>query len=251
MKKYIQYILSAFFAGLLVITGCVKSTEIVVNENSSIPDLSRISVSFEDAYGVLAAIKSISIVNLNGIDIPAEARVATAAFVAHPGSGTNTDAGNVSLNSFMLTKQTNGTYLLQDFKNEVGLGTVTWVVTGSDTVPAINYTDDKVLPGYSGYTSIPASIKRSVGITIALGSYVTNADSVFVAIIGSDGKSVLKGMAGNATECVFSSSDLAGLASGAGLIQVAPWNYKKEDFNSHPYYFILEIAYTKVGVQIS
>jgi hypothetical protein len=238
-------------AAVLIMTGCLKSTEPDINQNSNVPDLGKISISFGDAYGLMAAIKSVSIINVNGIDVPGEARVATAAFVSHPGAATNTDAGDVSLNSYALTKKDNKTYLLQDLKNQIGFGTLNWVVTGSDTVPAINYTVDKTLPDFTGYTSLPSSIKRSIGVTITLGSFVTNADSVIIAIIGIDGKSVIKRVAGNAAECAFGPADLNGLAAGEGVIQVAPWNYKKEDFNSHPYYFIQELAYTKLNVLIS
>jgi len=86
---------------------------------------------------------------------------------------------------------------------------------------------------------------------VTLTGTISNADSVYIVITGKD-KYLLKAVPGNASQCVFSASDLSVIGNTTyGMIQVAPWNYKKEDFNNKPYYFVLETCYTKQGVTIN
>ncbi|HTX88093.1 MAG TPA: hypothetical protein VMC08_03825 [Bacteroidales bacterium] len=251
MKKTRAILLSILLSVLLIFSACQKAADNLINQNVDIPDLSHVTISIPGSYGVMAAVKSINHENLNGIDVPVEARIASASFVAQPDSGTNVDAGSVSLNSHALTRQSNNTYLLEDLNNEVGLGTVTWVVSGSGSVPAINYTSGRVLPDYTGFSSLPSTVTRTAGLTIALGSAVTNADSVYVVISDPNGNSLVRQVPASASQCVFSASELSGLSTGTGILQVAPWNFEKKSFNSQPYFFILEIAYTKLNITIN
>ena len=237
----------------LLFTGCEKTEEIIDNnQNNTTPGTSNTSPNLKDGYGVLAAVTSVSYTTVQGITIPVSTNTATAGFFSAPGANNMVDAGTVTLNSKTLTKSSNNAYVYDKLTDPLSFSQVTWNVTGSSGVAAINYTDDKPMPDFSGYNTLPATVTKANGLTVALGGSVSNADSVYVIVAGGNNQYVLKRMGGNASQCTFSASDLSVLSNTTtGMIQVAPWNYKKEDFNDKPYYFVLETVYSKIGVTIN
>jgi phage I-like protein len=84
-----------------------------------------------------------------------------------------------------------------------------------------------------------------------LGNAVSGADSVYVLLHDYNGKTLLKRASGNAASVTFSASEISTLNSGNGMLQVAPWNYKSEDFSDKKYYFVNETCYTKMGIPIN
>lgn len=118
-------------------------------------------------------------------------------------------------------------------------------------MPAISYNDNRTIPNYSGFNSLPATITKSAGATISLGSAVTNADSIYVIVTDYDNHMILKRLGGNASECVIGSAELSAFTAGQGMVQVAPWSYKSEDFSSKKFYFVVESVFTKQGITIN
>jgi hypothetical protein len=251
MNNIIRNTLLSAVLAATVLTGCDKSDDTNPTENTTTPSTSNTTPNLKDGYGVLAAVRSVSYTTVAGITVPLDVNTATAGFFTAPGSGNMVDAGTVTLNSKTLTKSSNNAYVYQNLTDPLSFSTVTWNVTGSSNVPAISYTEDRNMPDYSGFNSLPSTITKANGLTVNLSGTITNADSVYVIVAGGD-KYVLKRVAANASQTVFSASDLSVISNTAmGQIQVAPWNYKKEDYNSKPYYFVLETCYTKQGITIN
>jgi hypothetical protein len=241
-----------FFAGALasfVISGCDKAKE-ATPENPNNNTSTAPTITMSDGYGVLAAVRSVSQTTVAGITVPVEVNTAVAAFSSSMGSSTFVDAGTVTLNSKGLTKSSNNAYTYQNLTDPLSFSTITWNVSGSGSVPAISYTDDRPIPGYSGFDALPSTVTRSAGVTISLGSAISNADSVYVIVTDYDNHMVLKRLAGGAAQCTVSAAELAGFTAGQGMLQVVPWNYKDEDFNDKKFYFVIESAYTKQGITI-
>jgi hypothetical protein len=244
---------TTLFAGAfvsLIISGCSKSSD-VTPETPATTSSAAPSITISDGYGALVAVRSVSYTTVGGITIPLEVNTAVAAFSTTMGSGTFTDGGTVTLNTKSLTKSTNNAYVYQNLTDPLSFSTLAWSVSGSSSVPAMSYTDDRAIPDYSAFSSLPTTIKKSAGVTISLGSAVTNADSVYVVITDYNNHSILKRLGGKAGECAFSATELSGFTAGQGMVQVCPWNLKAEDFNSKKFYFIIESAFTKQGITIN
>jgi len=251
MKKLIQNTFFAVALATVIFSGCDKTEDIIEDPTTNTPNTGNATPTIKGGYGSFAAVHSVSYTTVQGITIPLDVNTAVSAFYSAPGSSTMVDAGTVTLNSKTLTKNSNNAYVYQNLTDPLSFNQVTWNVSGSGGVPPINYTDDKPFPDFSGYNSLPATLTKANGLTVTLGGTVSNADSVYVIVSGGD-KYVLKRVAGNASQCTFSASDLSIIGNTTfGMIQVAPWSYSQEDFNSKPYYFVLETCYTKQGVTIN
>lgn len=250
MKNIIRTSLFAGTIASLIITGCSKSSD-VTPENPTTPASSTPSITVSDGYGALVAVRSVSYTTVAGMTIPLEINTAVAAFTNTMGGNTFVDGGTVTFNSKALTKSSSNAYLYQNLTDPLSFSTQTWNVSGSSSVPAISYTENKPVPDYSGFSALPATITKSAGVTIALGSAVTNADSVYVVVTDYNNHSILKRLGGNANECVFTAAELSGFTAGQGMVQVCPWNLKSEDFSSKKFYFIIESAFTKQGITIN
>jgi hypothetical protein len=246
MKRRIS---TLFIAGLgltMFFTGCSKKSEDLMNNTPTTTAAPTVSFSFNNASGVLVSLKTITQQTIAGIVIPTELNTPTAAFPAPLGSSTFVDAGAVTFNTKNLTKLTNNSYVYNDITNPVTYDNVTWNVAGSSSIPAINYTEDKLMPTFSDYSNLPSSVSKSAGITVNLSGTVSNADSVYVVLISTtNSKMSLKRAVSSASSCSFTAEDLSLLGTGAGYLEVCPWNYKIEDISSKSFYFIMEAAYVK------
>ena len=253
MNKTIRNTFFAIALSTIFVSGCTKTEDVIDNTlNNNTNSTTGTSPNLKDGYGLLAAVTSVSYTTVQGITIPVNTNTATAAFFSSPGANNMVDGGTVTLNSKTLTRTSNNAYVYDKLTDPLSFSQVTWNVTGSSSVPAISYTDNRQMPGFTGYNSLPSTVTKADGLTVSLGGTVSNADSVYVIVSGGNNQYVLKRLGGNAAQCVFSPSDLSGLGNtSTGMIQVAPWNYKKEDFNDKPYYFVLETVYSKIGVTIN
>jgi hypothetical protein len=250
MKKRLNISLLAGLMITIMISGCSKSTSTDTPTTPSTP--STPTPSFSDGWGLMAAVTSVSYTVVAGITIPMSVNTATAAFQSAAGSSTYVDAGTVTLNAKTLTKSTNTVYLYNNLQDPLDFTQVSWNVSGAGSVPAINYTNDRPMPDYSGFSTLPSTISRSGDLTISLSGTISDADTVYLTISGTNGKYLMKRVAGNAAQCIFTASELSTLSAGTGgLIQVTPWNYKIEDFNNKKFYFVNEKAYTKSGITLN
>jgi len=250
MKNLIRITIIAGTVVSLIISGCAKKTT-SPDSPATAANTSAPTIAIGDGYGVLAAVRSISYTTVAGYTVPLEVNTAVAAFPIALGSTTFTDGGTVTLNTKTLTKSANNAYVYQNLTDPLSFSTLNWSVSGSSSVPAISYSEDKPIPDYSGFSTLPATISKASGVTISLGGAISNADSIYVVVADFNNHRIMKRLAGNAVECVIGSSELLEFTSGQGMIQVCPWNFKSEDYNSRKFYFIIEAAYTKQGIAIN
>jgi len=250
MKVKMNYSIIAGIALIVALSGCSKKDN-TDPSNTTSTTTNYASFSFENSYGVLVAIKSISYQEAAGIQIPIEVNTASATFVSSPGSSTFIDAGQVTLNTKVLSKETNNSYIYQDLLNPLNFNTVSWSVTGANGIPTIAYSDDKPWPSFNGFTTLPATVTKSAGVTVNLNSAVSNADSVYLILASNDGNFAIKRVSGNAADVTLSASEISGITAGSGMIQLVPWSFKKEDFDSKDFYFVLEAVYSKMNVTIN
>ncbi len=251
MNRILRTTLLSGAVALTLLSSCKKSADNPL-DTSTPSSTSALSVTINDGWGALAAVTSVSYTTVAGITFPLNVNTAVAAFRSSAGSTTFIDGGTVMLNSKTLTKQSGNAYVYQNLTDPISFPPVTWSVSGAGSIPAINYTDDKNMPAFTGYNSLPSSVSRSTDLTVSLSGMITDADSVYCQIAGSGNKSILKRVAGNASQVVFTAAELSALGTTTGgLIQVAPWNYKKEDISSKTFYFINETCYSKVGITIN
>lgn len=253
MKKHNRLFLLAAFAISAVISSCTKDKEEEIVPTQEPTPTASTNFSFSDGHGVLAAVKSVSYTTVAGYSVPVETNTAVAVFSATPGGSVFADAGTVHLNGNELSKQSNNSYVYQNFTSPFTFNQIAWAVAGSSAVPSISYTHNKPMPSFSGYSALPATITRSSGLTVSLGSAVSGADSIYVIVTGNSGSQyLLKRFGGTASQAVFSASELSGLTAGnTGLLQVVPWNYTAVDFSGKKLYFVNETAYSKIGITIN
>lgn len=249
MKHLIKSVVIAGTLVSLMLSGCNKTSDVV--PETTTPAATAPTITFTDGYGALAAVRSVSYTTVAGMTIPLEVNTAVAAFTTTMGGSTFVDGGTVTLNTKGLTKSTNNAYVYQNLTDPLTFSTLAWNVTGSSSVPAISYTDDRPVPDYTGFSTLPATITKTAGATISLGSAVSNADSIYVTVTDYNNHRIFKRLGGNAGECVISSSELAAFTVGQGMVQVCPWNLKAEDISGKRFYFIIESAFTKQGITIN
>jgi len=252
MKILLKSLMTLTAVSVLLLSGCSKSTDNPLDVTTPTTTTTTTTPSFSDGYGALVAVATVSYSTVGGILVPITMNSAVAAFYASSGSTTLTDGGTVTLNGKTLAKQSNNSYVYMNYTDPlVFSGNFAWTVTGSSSVPAISYTDDKPMPSYSDYSSLPSTVTRSAGLTIDLSGKISGADSVYVVLISSSGH-IIKHLGGNPGQCVFTAAELGTLAaSTTGIIEVCPWNYKSEDFSSKKFYFVNEGAYVKSGITIN
>lgn len=253
MKHTLNIFVTSLLSAGILFSGCSKKTEDIVNKNTNNTNTTTATTpTFSDGYGTLAAVETLSYQLVSGVLFPIQLNTGVAAFYA-PGSSGMTDGGTVTLNGKALAKQSNNSYVYQNVTDPlVFSGNFAWNVSGSSSVPAISYTDDRPMPAYSDYSSLPSSVTRSAGLTLNLSGTISGADSVYVVLISSGSNVLIRKLGGSATQCVFSPSELSVLgATTTGIIEVCPWNYKTEDISSKKFYFVNEAAYTKSGISIN
>lgn len=205
----------------------------------------------DDAFGVLAAIKTYTSVTAGGFTTDVEFGTAVAVFI----DGDNfLPAGNVSCKSEALTQNSNNSYVyIPDFASPsaatgISLGNeATWSVSGQGNVPAIS-------TSYSGFPSKPTitsgtTIDIDAGYTMTWGS-ISGADSLIVSVFGNN-KNATKTVAGSATSATFSSSDLSDVGTtDFGIIQVAAYKQKKEVISGKNIYVTNETVGSETNVKI-
>jgi hypothetical protein len=252
MKHTLKIFVTSLLSASLLLSACSKKTEDIVNNNTNNNTTTVTTPTFSDGYGTLAAVATFSSQVVAGVFIPVQLNVGVGAFYA-PGSSGMTDGGTVTLNGKTLTKQSNNSYVYQNLTDPLSFsGNFAWTGSGSSSVPSFSYTDDRPMPTYSDYSSLPSSVTRSAGLTINLSGSISGADSIYVVLISSGSNYLIKKLGGSAAQCVLSASDLSVLnATTTGIIEVCPWNYKTEDFSSKKFYFVNEAAYTKSGISIN
>jgi hypothetical protein len=154
------------------------------------------------------------------------------------------DVGSVKLNNNALTKNPNNSYTYTSGQTSpLGIdfnSGVNWNVAGGNGFPAINKNVTLGFPTVSEITS-PTTITKANGYTLYVNS-VTGADSVLF-LIGDVNKTI----AGNATSCTFSPSELSSLSAGTTVVQVAAYITTNETLNGKLIYYGNETVQTKTA----
>lgn len=177
------------------------------------------------------------------------------------GTSTTTlvDAGAVNVNSNSLEKQSNNAYITNPGFSATNYDNISldfntgsnWNVAGSGSVTAFSYNYTASFPSYSGLSGLPETITKSSGLTINIGS--SNADSIYVAIISGNTSSstgtVIKRYGPSAGNVTISSADLAPLVAtgtdGIAYLEILPFRYTIQSFNTKNYAFVKLAAYVK------
>jgi hypothetical protein len=254
MTNISKTILALTGFAVLFFSSCSKTTEEVLDTANNTVSTPSVTVpTFNDGYGALAAVTTVSTQTVGGVTVPVSINLGVAAFFTSAGGSSKTSGGTVNLNGKTLTQNSDNSYVYQKLTDPLSFaGGITWDVSGSGTVPAFSYTDDKPVPTYSDGANLPSTVTRSAGLTMDLAGKVSGADSIYVVLISTGSSYIIKHLAGNASQCVFTPAELSGLAaSTTGIIEVCPWNYKSEDFSGKKFYFINEGAYTRSGITIN
>lgn len=247
MKKTISTI--SILALALMLASCSKDNDEVATPadgGSSNPPASNTSSAptFEDGFGTLWAVKSITIQQTPGLPFPIEMElgIGSAVFPTDAGATTFANAGTVTLNSTTLAKAPNNAYYSQvsvaeptgiDFSSGVH-----WTVAGAGEIPAVDRNVTFPFPTMGEITS-STTVTRSNGYTLTVQN-VSGCDSV-VFVVGS----VHKVKPAGSTSCSFSASELSGLAAGSSQALVAAYKYEDETIGGKKMYFGKEIARSK------
>ncbi|HRN43037.1 MAG TPA: hypothetical protein PK649_13345 [Vicingus sp.] len=199
--------------------------------------------NFNGADASLWAVKSLSVTTIPGLP-PVTTTIGLGVAAFNDGSSNLVSAGTVMLNSTTLTLNSNNSYTNTiGTTNPTGIdftSGVSWDVSGANGFNAFTKNVTLPFPTVSEVTS-SATITKSSGYTLTVNT-VTGADSVMFLIGG-----VSKTLAGNATSCTFSSSDLSSLNNGTTVVQVAAYTYNSETIGAKTIYFGNETVQSKTA----
>ena len=206
--------------------------------------------TYSGIFSALVAIKTITTVVVgNGVPDQTIETGTAAAFFSEDGGTSFKDAGNVSIDGYSLTKQSNNSYVyVPSQTNPTGLvfdNDLTWIGSGS-IWPSFSITMSQ---GFSSINEITSgNVTLSSAYTIST-TGISNADSIYFAIHGPN-KSKFVVVSGNyGNSYTFSSSELSGLGTGKGYVQIVGLQYKTQypqPYNSKNYYIINETVRTKM-----
>lgn len=235
MKKLIT--LSLIFSLFLV--SCDKLPN---NNNNQSFNASNPAPTFNNADGLMAAITTLSYQSTPIGDIAVEADVATAAFFNT--STTFFNAGTVGVNTNDLEINDNNSYasvssttanIDLDFSTSSGN---TWVVGGSSDVAAFNHTTSRGMPSDIKFTAEVEDVNTANSFTISIESAPSTCDSILY-LLAAENKTVTKTVSSNTSSVTFTSSEMSGL-DGAGVAQVAAYNFEFSEENGKIIYYVNE-----------
>lgn len=236
--------------------GCTDSTATNYNPNATSDDGScefdptptttapgSFTPNFTGEFGALIAVKTITSTTnpLGTFDV--EAGTAVAVFSTNGGQAF-LNAGTVNCNSNNLTAQSNNSYVFMINQTQpTGLSfgsTVNWGATGADWQSFTGSTSQ----GFASISAITSGdVSTSSSYTLE-NSSISNADSILYAVYGPSGSKVAI-VAGSNTSHTFSASDLSGIGTGTGYVQIVGLNYDPQTISGKNYYFINETVRTK------
>lgn len=210
---------------------------------SAIAPPSGYTPAYTGTYAALVGIKTISTTSTPIGPVNMEIGTAVAAFSEDGGASFMT-GGTVSLDANNLSAQSNNSYIYTPGQsNPTGISfgsTQNWVGTGAGW-PA--FTASTTI-GFPSVTEISSSdVTMSSGYTLNCGAAIS-ADSIYFSVYGPNG-SAMKLVAGGTSSYTFSASELSGLGSGSGFIQIVGINYDSQTIGGRAYYILNETARTK------
>lgn len=207
MKK-ILFALSAIF--ILVFSSCKKDNE---NPNNGTTPESTLNY-----YGLLqsnevASVVSGSIAYTSG---SSRAYFPNGGFynsntISEGYIGTAVNVGTVSVNSITLKPQPQPSsgIIYDDTSSTICSSPLQWSVSGGNEISAFTYTYTGVKPIYTGYNTLPDTVKLSQNTVINF-TGLTGADEIVVYLMGGSGY-VSRVLPGSSTSINFTAADLSGI----------------------------------------
>ncbi|MDP2385211.1 MAG: hypothetical protein Q8M29_02455 [Bacteroidota bacterium] len=134
-------------------------------------------------------------------------------------SGTDVSAGTVTANGTTLKfKNTSIPKHYSDTTNTINSPVQNWTVSGSNTVPQMNYTVNDSFPVYQGYLDIPDTVYLSQGFTLPInGLQGCNEIKFFVSTLS---KTLTKNLNMPVTEIVVTPAELNGFTGSSLFMQI-------------------------------
>jgi hypothetical protein len=232
----------------LLLAGCGKTK---VDPTPATPTAPQAATpTIRNTSGTLVALRTDFTYSMAQVPVPVTLSTETGLAAFYNTTPTTLlDAGPVSLNGNGLDRQGNNAYVKTatpglTTPTDLGLSSgASWSVAGSGSVPALSYSHAVSFPSYAG--TLPTSISKTSGLSIALSGQLSSADSVYVVVAAGD-KMVLKRARGTAASVSFSAAELAVLpntsASLLGFVEVIPFRYNLVTLSSRTYAFVKETA---------
>lgn len=236
--------------------GCTDSTATNYNSSATSDDGSctydtptaaapgSYTPSFDGEFAGLIAIKTVTTTTLPVVgDIDVEFGTGVAVF-SSDGGNSYVSAGTVTLDGLGLTMQTNNTYVHQPEPTDAdGIqfgSTVNWSGTGA-TWNSFNASTSQ---GFCSISQITSGDVTTSSSYVLEANTVSNADSILFAVHGPSGSKTII-VAGTNSSHTFSASDLSGVGTGTGFVQIVGINYDPQTISSKQYYLINETVRTK------
>lgn len=235
-------------ACLLLLLACGKTK---VDPTPATPTAPQAAMpTIRNTNGTLVALRTSFTYNMAQVPMPVTIQTETGFAAFYNTTPTSfLDAGAVSVNGNGLDRQSNNAYVKTatpglSTPTDLGFGSGgSWSVGGSGSVPAMSYAHTVSFPSYSG--TLPGSITKASGLTLALSGTLSSADSVYVVVAAGD-KMVLKRARGSAASVSFTAAELAALpntsASTLGFVEVVPFRYNLVALGGRTYAFVKETA---------
>lgn len=195
-----------------------------------------------DADGVMVAVKAVTVTDTPIGPIETILGTAVSVFTDDGfASGDFITAGSVSCNGGELALNPNNSYTFTDISttNPTGLdfnSDVQWEVSGGNGIPTISFNADVFGFPTVGQITSGDTVDKASGYTVSCAS-VSGADSVLFLVGGAT-----KTLAGSATSCAFSASDLSDVDTGTNVVQVAAYVSNPTTFDTKKIYFINEFV---------
>ena len=245
MKKVIFAIGAVSF----LFASCDKVKTPVTNPTTTNTNSSAPTPIPGNGDGGIVAVQSVTKTTVGGFPITTTLGTAVAVF-GNLSSASYSDAGNVTLNTKSLAKQTNNSYVFTPTATDItGIdlsGSLNWNVSGGAGVGA--FTHDASAQGMPVADDISGSfttINSNNSFTLSTSGSISNSDSVYFQLSGPT-STVLKRMAGNTSSVTFTAAEVQAAGKGSGVVIIAPWNWTVKSLGGKQINVVNEVALSRV-----
>ncbi len=247
MKKLLFALLSLSLA----FTACKKNNNNNNNNPNNNAPAPAPQPNFASGNIGLVAIKALSSSVVAGFPIKTEIGTGAALF-GDLAAQSYVDAGDVKLNDNLFTKSANNTYYFAPSQNApTGIdlsSNIVWNVGGNNGNNIPNFTLNVTSQGMpsTGDLDVPASIDANNDFTLKVNGSISNSDSVYFQIVGSNGTNILKRKAANTSSALFTAAELQTLGKGMTTITIAPFNVSSYAISGKTVYAVNEVALSSI-----
>lgn len=218
MKSSSKFPVLFFLALAIGFTSCDKDTDDLIPDATPATQSAPPTPTISGADGALWAVRTVTSQNVAGMNIDVNFGLAVAAFSDGGDFNSLVNVGSVKVDSHSLTKHDNNSYTqIPSATDPAGIefdNSVSWEIEGGSGFQGTTTTMNITFPEVSAITSA-STVSKSAGYTVSVDN-TTGADSVLFLVGG-----VVKYVAGNATSCTFSASELSGVSTGTSVVQAA------------------------------